>query len=465
MWGEYGPGDGDVGGRQHPRERAAVRDLAAERDPKSAAGRDLADTRDPEVTLVRITDIRATPVTVPLHAPLRHANGCHWGRFVRTIVEVETDDGRVGLGEMGGGGEGANAAFQGLKPYLVGRDPARLEEMRFLVANPTASLYNNRTQIVAALEFACLDLLGQRWEVPVSEILGGRLRERVPFASYLFFRYPRPDAPGAEVRTAEQLVAQARALKREHGFTSHKLKGGVFPPEYELACYRALAEALPGDRFRFDPNGVWSAEQAIRFGQQIEDIRNDYLEDPVYGLHGMRRVREKVRMPLATNTVVVNFEQLSANVLSTAVDVILLDTTFWGGIRPCVKAAGICETFQLGVAVHSSGELGIQLATMLHLGAVVPNLSFAADAHYHHLVDDVIVGGRMKYEGGAIAVPAGPGLGVRLDRDKLAEYHELFRRLGPYPYDQDPLRPGWAPLVPNDRWADPSDARVPQVPA
>jgi glucarate dehydratase len=239
----------------------------------------------------------------------------------------------------------------------------------------------------------------------------------------------------------------------------------VFPPEYELECYRALAEGLPGDRFRFDPNGVWSAEQAIWFGQQIEGIRNDYLEDPVYGLHGMRRVREKVRMPLATNTVVVNFEQLSANVLSTAVDVILLDTTFWGGIRPCVKAAGICETFQLGVAVHSSGELGIQLATMLHLGAVVPNLGFAADAHYHHLVDDVIVGGRMKYEGGAIAVPTGPGLGVRLDRDKLAEYHELFRRLGPYPYDQDPLRPGWTPLVPNDRWADPRDARVPQVPA
>jgi glucarate dehydratase len=413
---------------------------------------------------VRITNIRATPVTVPLEAPLRHANGCHWGRFVRTIVEVETDDGLVGLGEMGGGGESATAAFHALKPCLVGHDPARIEEMRFRIANPTASLYNNRTQIVAALEFACLDLLGQKWGVPVSEILGGRLREHVPFASYLFFRYPRAKGGPGEVRSAEQLVAQARALKKAHGFTSHKLKGGVFPPEYELECYRALADALPGDRFRFDPNGVWSTEQAIWFGQQIEGLHNDYLEDPVFGLHGMRRVREKVRMPLATNTVVVSFEQLSANVLDTAVDVILLDTTFWGGIRPCVKAAGICETFQLGVAVHSSGELGIQLATMLHMGAVIPNLSFAADAHYHHLTDDVIAGGKMKYEGGAIAVPTGPGLGVRLDHEKLAEYHELFRRLGSYPYDQDPLRPGWTPLVPNDRWADPNDARVPEVP-
>ena len=414
---------------------------------------------------MKIADLRATTVTVPIEAPLRHANGCHWGRFVRTILEVETDEGLVGLGEMGGGGESAEAAFHALKSYLVGHDPARLEELRFLISNPTASLYNNRTQMLAAIEFACLDILGQKWGVPVSEILGGRLRDRIPFASYLFFRYPNEKSATGEVRTIEQLVEAAKSLKKLHGFTSHKLKGGVFPPEYELECYRSLAAALPDDRFRFDPNGVWSTETAIWFGQQIEDIRNDYLEDPVFGMAGMRRVREKVRMPLATNTVVVNFEQLAANILNTAVDVVLLDTTFWGGIRACVKAAGVCETFQLGVAVHSSGELGIQLATMLHLGAVIPNLSFAADAHYHHLTDDIIEGGKLKYENGAIAVPFAPGLGVKLDRDKVAEYRELYRRLGSYPYDQDPLRPGWTPTIPNDRWADPHDARMPKIPA
>jgi glucarate dehydratase len=410
---------------------------------------------------MKIVDIRPTTVTVPLEAPLRHANGCHWGRFVRTIIEVETDEGLIGLGEMGGGGESAEAAFRAMKKYLVGHDPTRLEELRFLIANPTASLYNNRTQLLAALEFACLDILGQKWGVSVSEILGGRLRDRVPFASYLFFRYPHPKNGTGEVRTAEQLVEHARELKRHYGFTSHKLKGGVFPPEYELECYRALASALDGDRFRFDPNGVWSTETAIWFGQQIEDIRNDYLEDPVFGMAGMRRVREKVRMPLATNTVVVNFEQLAANAQDTAVDVILLDTTFWGGIRQCVKAAGVCDTFQLGVAVHSSGELGIQFATMLHLGAVIPNLSFAADAHYHHLSDDIIAGGKFQYEGGSVVVPNGPGLGVKLDYDKLSGYKELYKRLGPYPYDQDPLRPGWTPIIPNDRWADPSDGRRP----
>ena len=132
--------------------------------------------------------------------------------------------------------------------------------------------------------------------------------------------------------------------------------------------------------------------------------------------------------------------------------------------RACMRAAAICETFQLGVAVHSSGELGIQLATMLHLGAAVPNLTFAADAHYHHLADDVIVGGKLQYCHGAMPVPTAPGLGVKLDRDRLAKYHELFLRLGTYPYDQDPLRPGWTPLVPNARWADPKDARIPSIP-
>lgn len=404
---------------------------------------------------MKIVDIRATTVTVPLQAPLRHSNGAHWGRFVRTIVEVETDNGLIGLGELGGGGESAEAAIRALNGYLRGHDPFQLEALRFAITNPTASLYNNRTQLHAAIEFACLDLIGQHLGVPVHDLLGGKLRDEVPFASYLFFRYADEATGDGEVRTPEQLAAHAIDLKQRHGFTVHKLKGGVFHPDYELECYRALAKAVPGDRLRYDPNAALSVGQARRFAQGIADLPNDYLEDPTWGLNGMRQLRD-LGIPLATNTVVINLEQLATNVRDPAVDVILLDTTFWGGIRPCVKAAGVCETFQLGVAVHSSGELGIQLATMLHLGAVLPNLTYAADAHYHHLLDDVITGGRMLYKDGAITVPTGPGLGVTLDRARVAQYAELYKELGSYPYDRDPGRPDWYPLIPNDRWADPS---------
>jgi glucarate dehydratase len=410
------------------------------------------------MTHTTIARIKATPVSVPLEAPILHSNGAHWGRFVRTIVEVETDDGYVGLGEMGGGGEVASRQIEALIQYLRGHRVFDLEALRFKICNPTASLYNNRTQLHAALEFACLDVMGQKLGVPVCDLLGGRLRDAVRFASYLFFRHANPETGEGEVRTADQLVANARALKAAHGFTAHKLKGGVYPPEHELECFRAIGAAFPGEGLRFDPNSAFSLDDAIRFGRGILDLRNDYYEDPVFGMPAMARLKQLVPIPTATNTVVVNFEQLAENVRNGAVDVILLDTTFWGGIRPCIKAAGVCETFGLGVAVHSSGELGVQLATMLHLGAVLPNLSYAADAHYHHVADDVIEGGKLAYRDGAIAVPTAPGLGVRLDREKLARYHALFQELGGYPYDRDPARPDWFALVPNSRWADPSVA-------
>lgn len=200
-----------------------------------------------------------------------------------------------------------------------------------------------------------------------------------------------------------------------------------------MGCYQALAEAFPTDNLRYDPNAALSVEESIRFGRAIESLCNDYFEDPTWGLNGMRRVRRSCTTPLATNTVVVNFEQLAANVLAPAVDVVLLNTTFWGGIHPCIKAAGVCETFQVSVAVHSSGELGIQLATTLHLGAVLLNLTFAADAHCHHLVDDVIAGGKLSYEGGCIRVPDAPGLGVRLDRGKITALCRTVQGTGGMP--------------------------------
>lgn len=223
------------------------------------------------------------------------------------------------------------------------------------------------------------------------------MRERVPFASYLFYRYHNEQTKVGGEDAPEQMVAHALALVAKHGFTTQKLKGGVFTPDHDVAVLRAVAEAFPTHRVRLDPNAASSVEESIRVGRMIEDLNNDHFEDPCFGLEGMRRVRSMVRIPTATNIVVVNFEQLASNIRNNSIDVVLLDTTFWGVLRQAWKAGVVCEKFQLGVAVHSSGELGVQLATMLHLGARLPNLSFAADAHLHHLTDVIIVGGKMKY--------------------------------------------------------------------
>lgn len=405
---------------------------------------------------MKIVDIRATTIAMPLEAPLRHAGGAHWGRFIRTIVEVVTDTGVIGLGELGGGGESAEAAVRGLLPYLKGHDPLQLEQLRWKIMNPTASLYNNRSQVHAAIEMACMDAAGKHLGIRACDLLGGAIREKVPFATYLFYRLANETTGKGGETSPDQIVAHARDLVRKHGFKSHKLKGGVFHPDHDVEVMHALAEAFPRDGLRLDPNAAWSVEQAIRVGKAIEGLNNDYFEDPTWGLEGMRRVRQFVRIPTATNTVVVNFEQLSQSIRHDLVDVILLDTTFWGGLRQAYKAGTVLETFQYGASVHSSGELGIQLASMLHLGAALPNLSFAADAHYHHLADDVIVGGPMEYVDGEIEVPKGPGLGVELDRDKLAQYAEYYREVGGYTYDRDPTRPDWYAIVPENRWADPS---------
>lgn len=246
---------------------------------------------------------------------------------------------------MGGGGESAEAMIVALKQYLVGHNPFELEALRMKICNPTASLYNNRTQYHAAIEFACLDICGKFLGVPVCDLLGGKVRDEVEFASYLFFRFNNDDGYG-EVRTQEQLVEHARQLKEQHGFRVHKLKSGVFPPKYELALFRALALSLPEDQVRYDPNAAFSVEEAIWFGRNIEDLNNDYYEDPTWGLNGMRTVRDRVKIPNATNTVVINFEQLATNVRDPAVDVILLDTTFWEGSAIALKQPMYVKRFK-----------------------------------------------------------------------------------------------------------------------
>jgi glucarate dehydratase len=404
---------------------------------------------------MKITNIKATTVTVPLEAPLRHANGAHWGRFVRTIVEIFTDEGLIGFGEMGGGGASAEDSIKGLKPYLIGHDPLQLEMLRWKIMNPVGSLYNNRSQIHAAIEFACIDLVGKKLGIRACDLLGGAVREEIPFASYLFYRYNSKKTGLGGEASADEMVNHAKELTKKYGFKTHKLKGGVFPPEHDIEVYRALADAFPDSSFRLDPNSAWSVEESIKVGKAIEDINNDYFEDPTFGLEGMRRVRNFVKIPTATNTVVINFEQLASCIRIEAIDVILLDTTFWGGLRQAYKAGQVLETFQWGASVHSSGELGIQLATMLHLGAALPNLGFAADAHYHHLSDDIIKGGKLKYEDGKIKLPKGPGLGVEIDYDKLKLYSELYKELGGYNYDRDPGRPDWVCIMPEKNYADP----------
>jgi glucarate dehydratase len=400
---------------------------------------------------VKITDIRATTVAIPLHGILRYAQGVHPGRLIRTIVEVDTDQGITGLGEIGGSGASSDAAIATLAARLIGHDPMASERLRWVAQNPVeAAAYEDLTQVFAAIEFACLDIQGKALGVPVYTLLGGAMRQEIPFAAYLFFQYEGEDSPAQE--TAEDMVTTAQRLCDVEGFQVIKLKGGVFSPDHEVSVMEALRDAFPHHALRIDPNSNWSTDEAIRLAPRLESVGVEYYEDPCWGLAGLARLREKTRLPVATNTVVVRRDHIASAVAMRAVDIVLVDPHFFGGIRACTLAAAICETFGLGVSMHSSGELGISMAAMLHSAAAMSQLAFAADAHYHHLVDDVIVGGKLAYDGGTITVPSGPGLGVELDPDRVGRYHEDYQRLGTYAYIGDPRRPNWIPMIPEHAW-------------
>lgn len=396
---------------------------------------------------MKITDIRVRTVLVPLEAPLRHSTGVHPGRFIRTILEIFTDEGIVGLGEVGGGDQ--RGALLKLKSRIVGEDPFNLERIKQKTLRQIYYLSNAR--LYAAIENACLDIQGKAANRPLCDLLGGKLRDKVPFSAYLFFRYRDGDVGGET--TPDEMVAHTKQLVADYGFRSLKLKGGVLPPREEIAVMYALREALgPEFGLRIDPNGIWSRGTAIQAAKDLEPLRLEYLEDPTWGLEGMARVKERTSIPLATNMCVVNFEHVAAAAAMNSVDVILSDIHYWEGCRG-VKALGVlCECFRWGLSMHSGSELGITLAAMVHTAATMPNMTYDGDAHYHHLLDDVIVGGKLKYEDGCIAVPTGPGLGVELDEDKMAKYVELFEQEGDYyaRFHEDTQRPDWFPI--NPQW-------------
>ncbi len=390
---------------------------------------------------MKIVDVRWTPAFIPIEAPLRYAFGSHPG-FSRIIIEVVTDEGIVGLGECYGGASREGQLAE-MRPLLLGEDPFELERIRWKLAAPTALKLFGHVLGYAGLEFALLDIQGQALNRPVCDLIGGRVRNEVPFSAYLFYRYPNAKGEG-EVSNAAQMMAFARELVRRYGFTTLKYKNGVLPPDEEIETFQALREEFPKHKIRLDPNAAWSVTTAVRVARKLHQDDVEYLEDPVWGMRAMKRVNAKAPwVTLASNMSVFAFDDLEPAAFADILDVPLLDVHWYGGISRARLAGQVCETLGMDVGIHSGAEFGISQAATIHLAAALPNLTVAPDSHYHHLTDDVIEGGKLPYgPGGTLAVPRGPGLGVKLDRDKLARYAEMSRTQQMGSWIEDPKRPG-----------------------
>ena len=421
---------------------------------------------------MRITEMSITPIVLG-DPPLLNAAGLHAPYCLRTVVELRTDNGLTGLAEVPGS-VAVDRALAEASPTVIGSDPLNWYRLREKVAErcaPEASSargdrpWDGRTriQVFSALDVACLDLAGKAFGVPVATLLGGIVRDRVPYSAYLFYKYEGaggplefnvdPKATGwAAARQAAALdpvgvVAQAEAMVKEFGFKSIKLKGGVFEPAQEVAAMKALHQAFgPDVPLRHDPNALWKVETAIQWGKQLEGIL-EYWEDPVRGQEAMAAVRRAVKLPLATNMCTTSFADLPGSVATRSEDIILTDHHYWGGLRASMELATHCRIFGQGVSMHSNNHGGISLAAMTHLGAAMPNLSYALDTHYPWQSEEIIVGGRIKFEEGCVVLPKGPGLGVELDRAALARAHEAYKRVGLTERNDEPEMqkkvPGW----------------------
>lgn len=429
-------------------------------------------TEAPGISGPSIRDVHITPIAI-IDPPLLNAAGLHAPYALRTIVEIVTDDNISGVSEIPGNIH-IDAALQSASEVIEGRDPFQLNAIghdleRYFGRETTddrgEAPWDQRklVHVFSAIEVACLDIIGKITGRPVVDLLGGKLRDRVPFAAYLFYKYKGaggplefdtdpgacgwPTARQAEALDSAGVVDQAKAMCNEYGFQSIKLKGGVFEPQMEADAMLALREAFgPDVPLRFDPNAVWEVDTAIKYGKTIARVL-EYLEDPVRGQQNMSIVRKSLEIPVATNMCTTSFEDIPSSIKIGSEDIILSDHHFWGGLRSSMELSRICETFGRDLSMHSNSHLGISLAAMVHLGAALPRIPYALDTHYPWQSDEVITRGRFTFEEGSVRVPEEPGLGVELDREALAVLHQNYLNCGLTCRDDQAemqkVAPGW----------------------
>lgn len=400
-----------------------------------------------------ICHVRVTPIAFR-DPPLLNAAGIHEPWALRSIIEIETNSAYVGINETYGDQAmldvlaKAAPALQGLSPWALNEMEARVRALVQPAAGrseflgdqislaPGTHVSKNVAKVISAFEVAMLDLQGQLSHAPVVDLLGGAVRDAVPFSAYLFFKYAqhidkpyRPDTFG-EGLSPPQMVAQARRMIDQYGFKSIKLKAGALPPQQEVDTLLALAQAFPGAPLRIDPNANWSVTTSLKAVEQLRGVL-EYYEDPAPGLEGMAEVARACDVPLATNMVVTDDAEFAQNVrMGCPVRIVLSDHHYWGGLRSTQQLSRLCQTFDMGLSMHSNSHLGISLVAMTHLAAAVPLLSYACDTHYPWQDEEIVQGGRLQFVDGSLRVPRGAGLGVSIDPEALARLHDNWLHCG-----------------------------------
>ena len=394
---------------------------------------------------MKITAIRATRVTIPMDIPFFWSVGLYPGTS-KTIIEVETDEGIVGLGESPSW-DCAEVIDKNMAPRLIGQDPIDIAgcemqcvpEWRVVQNTDDASV----VKAFGGIEMALWDIRGKAWNKPLYELLGGAVRKQIPFTEYFCYRIEK-DGRGGE-RSPEAITDYCLRMRDEHGSTYFEGKLTVGDPELEIRTVQMLRERL-GEKamIRLDSNMAWSLSTARRVLREIEPYNIRNYEDPVATIDEKAQLRKNSAIPFSTP-----IPDIRRAVALGTPDNIVTNFAVLGGIGRAVRFIGACEMMGIGFWCYS-GDAGICNAAYLHMTAATQWIHEPSQSLFRWQTDDVIEEGPFRQTNNVIQVPEGPGLGVTLSTKALKRCHDRFVNEGPINHFYDPSCPDRLRRLPRD---------------
>ncbi|MFC9556378.1 mandelate racemase/muconate lactonizing enzyme family protein [Rhodococcus sp. NPDC056960] len=370
---------------------------------------------------MKITSIKATPINVPLSPGYVWSVGNAHG-YSKTIIEVTTDEGIVGLGESP---SSAYAALieSDLAPVLEGLDPfdiatteqTAMPELRSGLNFMDAGL----ARAYGGIEIALWDIKAKALGVPLYQLLGGAVRRDIQFTEFFGYRVGPDDEP--VLNSTAALVDYCLEMKETHGSTIFEGKVGCLSAREDVAMLTALREALGADvQIRIDANYGWSLSTARSIVRELEDLQICNIEDPVLGYENMARLREQTWIPFSTHEI-----NLPRAVELGAPDAFVANFASLGGIRETMRFASACDVMGRDFWAYS-GDAGIMTAAYLHLSAALPSMRLPHQSLGRLAPFDVVAENVLKPHNNVVAVPEGPGLGVTIDPAALQKLHQMY---------------------------------------
>jgi L-alanine-DL-glutamate epimerase-like enolase superfamily enzyme len=373
---------------------------------------------------MRVTSVDVRIVSVPFTHPETWRFGRLWG-LTNAIVEVHTDAGITGIGEVPGSPliGMVREALEATSAWIIGEDPMKVRQFLRRASDRGWHHYPYIGNAAAAgIEMALWDICGKALGCPVHQFFGGLDTENVPFYWYIWVTDRQPD-------TARQEAAEGVA----RGFKTMYIKIG-FDLQNDIALARAIREEVgDGIALRVDANEAWTAFEAIDALQRFEDVGLEFLEQPIdmHDIAGLVDLRTKSRTRIGANQSVWQPWQVPEVLARRAGDVIVTDQHQLGGLVPFRDAAAMCEVANVPLIKHAFGDLAITTIAATHVLGTLASPQLGHQQHLTILEHDLLTT-PVEFVDGAIAVPTGPGLGIELDQEAVRFYEGVYRDHGEF---------------------------------